>query len=374
MNTDMDTSNNNNETSTSRYNIGVQTPVTKTLRELKQISSVLGTQTTNGISQGGSTQYSRNANLAASAHNLLSQHGIQADKFYSPLSFNHRIDGSEEVAQQQQVEKKFSGGEAKDLDAYLMHHHELILATTLAACADEKEDFSVRMNQMIKEDWEKDQEDLYRELAGFERMDDNVASTLRNGNGSCASLHQFQQRQYQTIEYGGGANYRSREVFGAGSMLSDMGKKHAALVARMNANSEDYAKRGIGYACHEFEEISSSNDGKSQSSYTEAWRLLSEMLDISSTSGLGNNIAFNAPQDTLVSQRAIGALTYVCSRFRDEIIHRMRQTTIAGSGSNNISPSNLADDIASYARANFSLVGKGLLWIQVYLCTLFNAH
>ena len=359
---------------------GVQTPVTKTLRELQQISSTLGSHAS--LTGSGTIGQSRthhaysHANRTASAHNLLSQHGIKADKFYNnPLSFETGVeqrDGMHVDEQQQLVEKKFSGGEAKDLDAYLMHHHELILATTIAACEENRENFLDKMNDTIREDWEKDREDLYRELAGYECLRDT----------SYDSLQRFQQQpQYPSIEYTDSSssmvNFGTREMLGTGSMLSEFGKKHAAVVARMNANPDEYSKRGASHLCHEFEEISSDstnqavslrvNQAKSKSRYSESWGLLSDMLDTKNNVGVGHALGSSSPQESLVCQRAVGALMHLCSTFRDNIVQRARQMTMTESSSR-MAPSSLASDIASYAQANFSYIGSDLLWVRVYLC------
>ena len=341
--------------------VGVQTPipVTKTLRELKEFSSNLGTP---AASNGPSNA------VTASAHNLLSRHGIRTEQFYSPLAFADDVktkDGREGGGMLTKsaalAAKKFSGREAKDLDSYLKHHHELILADTLADIGkSSNEDFFVKMNDFIREDWEKEKEDLFRELAGYEGSSKMVMSqytAVMNGadTGSSNAL----QNTYSYVGKQssiGGASYGFNEGLGAGTMLSDIGKSHAAIVARLNRGEI----KGLETICSEFESAADSGakNNFSSSKYVQSLRLVSDMIEGNRGSG-----------KELISQRAAGALSNVCSQFRNKVVQRVRKLAMTEGGGSSLSPRGFAEDVAAYARAEIGLGGRsGLLWPQVYLC------
>ena len=285
-----------------------------------------------------------NLNLNRNANTVL---GIHAD----PLEFASVKDKKLRNVQ------KFSGGEAKDLDAYLMHHHELILATTLAESASKRECLADELNVCIQEDWEREREDLLMgDIAGFERV-----------KGGAGGDYVWESQPSQSLLL------QQEQPQGGGNGLSDVAKKHVLLVAKLNRN--DVNRNGsMASFCAEFEAVAESvKDGTyAAGKYLDTWRLLGDMLQYDTT-----DVSLSAEQK--VALRASGALSYLCSQFKEMVVKRSRKMALSdsnerGTRSNGI-PGSLVDDVATYVRSEIGITRSGgLLWPSVYLCKYYTLY
>jgi len=361
---------------------GVQTPVTKTLRELAHISSALG----NGSHLNVQDNSSRNRNRSANAV-LLSRHGIHVDDGPNPLEFSFSSSsvvtaaaaatGGSKVQTLARDVQKFSGGEAKDLDAYLMHHHELILATTLAESASKREYLADQLNECMQEDWEQEREDLLMgDIAGFERVRGLVHSVAGGvGIGDSGGDYLLESHSYQSSLQ---QQQQQGNRYGGGNGLSDVAKKHVLLVAKFNRN--DASRNGqvssssMTSFCAEFEAVAESvKDGTyAAGKYLDTWRLLGDMLQYDTT-----DASLSAEQK--VTLRARGALSYLCSQFKEMVVKRSRKMALSdsnerGTRSNGI-PGSLVDDVATYVRSEIGISRSGgFLWPCVYLCKSYTLY
>jgi len=198
---------------------------------------------------------------------------------------------------------------------------------------------------------------LVHSVAGGVGIGDSGGDYLLESHSYQSSL---QQQQQQGNRYGGGNG------------LSDVAKKHVLLVAKFNRN--DASRNGqvssssMTSFCAEFEAVAESvKDGTyAAGKYLDTWRLLGDMLQYDTT-----DASLSAEQK--VTLRARGALSYLCSQFKEMVVKRSRKMALSdsnerGTRSNGI-PGSLVDDVATYVRSEIGISRSGgFLWPCVYLC------
>lgn len=257
---------------------GVQTPqfgskVSKTLRELKFASENLASA--QPFHANTATATTTNVYAAtASAHKLLARHGLDPTRFIDEVKFTtegSNISSNSKQADLENIER-FHGGEAKDLDAYLMHHHELIVAATIAR-TEEQVSLDQNMSQLFTEDWEEDKEELYRNVVGYTSCS-KLSTTSNTGYQYQHAASSRAPAITEPIRFHGPSNDddRSKQLSaGVGAtIMSNPVREHAALVARWNDDAM------IQNPCAELESVAAGAGCRVK--YLEAVRLLGSMF------------------------------------------------------------------------------------------------
>lgn len=282
----------------------------------------------------------------------------------------------------------------EDLESYLKRRHDQSLSAILTrqrqATYSAAEDL---IRKRMERELKKDSDFILRDLAGYRIHEPATTDNINVNLGSSQSSYSYedsdmaimdpQNPHFPPYQYQHAPQNSSSiaAAYGAGSKLSESARRHASVIATLNAQTEiQNANHGslandlLNDLKNLAHNLNSSSINAANTAYLNAIKLIRSVIQHNQFSKSNPSIS----KDLVVKYRAEGILAYLCQQFRSHIVDRVRSASLAGQTFQSSAKSNLtgfSKDVASFVELemgvglNNSSLASSLLWPKLYFCT-----
>lgn len=278
----------------------------------------------------------------------------------------------------------------QDLEQYLKHHNDQIISSILTKQRQKTHQTAETLiRKRMERDFQRESESILRELAGYHvhdhnhDMDDIQLNVQQNFPNNATTQHAGNGVQTQSSQ----SSTSIAAAYGAGSKLSESARRHASIVATLNASSlhsiqPDTNKRVTQDLFNDLNklanDLNSSFTSPANSAYLNSIKLLQSIHQHENIESISNTNKNTTSPDTIAKRRAEGTLSYLCHQFRVHVMDRVRTAALSGhtfqSTTRSPSISGFSKDILSFVELEMGLglnqttIASALLWPKLYFC------